>query len=150
MRGEAAIRRVAAEYGGIIPAGAGRRPSRLKTIRPRWDHPRGCGEKIERSGKRFSYTGSSPRVRGEVLVGFSPLPQKGIIPAGAGRSQELDAAFRLSRDHPRGCGEKPRIITRKLCSLGSSPRVRGEGPMPLFGTPGLGIIPAGAGRSRAT
>ena len=31
---------------GIIPAGAGKRPPRRCWPRRRWDHPRGCGEKL--------------------------------------------------------------------------------------------------------
>ena len=53
------------------------------------------------------------------------------------------------QDHPRGCGEKVRTWILCLRQKGSSPRVRGKDVSiwPIF--PKNGIIPAGAGKSRA-
>ena len=49
-------------------------------------------------------------------------------------------------DHPRGCGEKRRVLLAVGLAAGSSPRVRGEGVELDAGGGGGGIIPAGAGR----
>ena len=73
---------------------------------------------------------------------------KGIIPAGAGKSQRK--AWRPARqgDHPRGCGEKFELHLGKLDEAGSSPRVRGKAAGGRRYRVTGGIIPAGAGKSR--
>ena len=89
------------------------------------------------------------------------------IPAGAGRSSRGRRVRRRLWDHPRGCGEKvavscvsrsfqgsshgcrekvePVFLYRSIST--SSPRVQGEGLVHALGDGGVGIIPAGAGRS---
>ena len=91
--------------------------------------------------------GSSPRVRGEARLPHRDHDQKGIIPAGAGRSRRNARPSSVQRDHPRGCGEKATSQAVALPRPGSSPRVRGEAETfyPIVGV--TGIIPAGAGRS---
>ena len=74
---------------GIIPAGAGkslclcRAPGRLR------DHPRGCGEKSTASPPSRLAKGSSPRVRGKARGFIGQIRKEGIIPAGAGKSEDL-------------------------------------------------------------
>ena len=150
VRGEAAASEDVARAIGIIPAGAGRR--RLDILGClRWrDHPRGCGEKVCYLGSVEPLRGSSPRVRGEVSLPPWRGGGRGIIPAGAGRSQNRFAALRRIRDHPRGCGEKMACVARSEMEQGSSPRVRGEGDEGLGDLCGDGIIPAGAGRRGPT
>ena len=72
-------------------------------------------------------TGSSPRVRGEGSPAMLRRVFTGIIPAGAGRSAFVAWAQDESKDHPRGCGEKPTTEAGVIWRQGSSPRVRGEG-----------------------
>ena len=52
----------------ITPAGAGRRPIYRKDERNPEDHPRRCGEKIDRVNRQIKQAGSPPRVRGEVVL----------------------------------------------------------------------------------
>ena len=89
----------------IIPADAGSTISRQAVpLRPR-DHPRGCGE--HRLG-RLTYDGSggsSPRMRGALLISFCTLFWMGIIPADAGSTQECIPDYVIRGDHPRGCRE---------------------------------------------
>ena len=132
---------------GIIPAGAGKRHLGSNLANEHEDHPRGCGEKIGFDGADYSFVGSSPRVRGKV----AGLAAKGvvtrIIPAGAGKSWRFRRHTSSRGDHPRGCGEKISPATPSTSPMGSSPRVRGKDPVASGAKGGVGIIPAGAGKS---
>ena len=95
---------------------------------------------------KFSFLGSSPRVRGRVKAQPNIGRQARIIPAGAGKSCHSHRRERLRRDHPRGCGEERKAVAEHDREEGSSPRVRGRVPAvePLRFL--KGIIPAGAGK----
>ena len=148
MRGKETALAHAARYMRIIPAGAGKRRPQPRPPRRGRDHPRGCGEKYVDFMKRLRKRGSSPRVRGK---GGRSAPSdffRGIIPAGAGKRLRASLGLRMSRDHPRGCGEKRDTRATGHGNVGSSPRVRGKArphaPPPTV----YRIIPAGAGKSR--
>ena len=147
MRGEAEGGGLTPPEGRITPACAGRSFVSESETRTTWDHPRVCGEKAKRARKVHAPVGSPPRVRGE--DDFPPVnkTENGITPACAGRSPVSPQGFPPSRDHPRVCGEKPHILTKRLRGGGSPPRVRGEvigvkSPISIFR-----ITPACAGRS---
>ena len=74
--------------------------------------------------------------------------QAGIIPAGAGKSGGALSLGDGSGDHPRGCGEKAFKPSASRPTPGSSPRVRGKGPLSSLFPRVRGIIPAGAGKRR--
>ena len=135
--------------GGIIPAGAGKRPPPQHPSNPSKDHPRGCGEKGALLGFGLAIEGSSPRVRGKANGIRLPLAITGIIPAGAGKSGALRRLDHRRWDHPRGCGEKTFWAADSSAGVGSSPRVRGKDVFGDAGGNGGGIIPAGAGKSLA-
>ena len=135
---------------GIIPAGAGRSSDAAPFARTNRDHPRGCGEKGREMINDQLLLGSSPRVRGEARKPTSPRARSGIIPAGAGRSQNVRFCHLVLRDHPRGCGEKVVSVGLHSMTTGSSPRVRGEDNRRHAVIVVDGIIPAGAGRSETT
>ena len=132
---------------GIIPAGAGKSVAPWRHPDRRRDHPRGCGEKWTPMPWPVDSRGSSPRVRGKGPGDCSRSRERGIIPAGAGKSRPRGRPHPADRDHPRGCGEKRPIETIDSPTNGSSPRVRGKGnaETAILATPG--IIPAGAGKS---
>ena len=134
--------------GGIIPAGAGKRTLVSRGLVGSWDHPRGCGEKTSDSALADLAAGSSPRVRGKgaQVLNFSLM--SGIIPAGAGKRRYNSRTFRGGWDHPRGCGEKWKMLPWIVLWPGSSPRVRGKAPTHHRRHLPLCIIPAGAGKSR--
>ena len=88
-------------------------------------------------------------MRGEVLQLKHELARAGIIPAGAGRSKSVWPSASRMRDHPRGCGEKQAFRRAEPRFEGSSPRVRGEGLLPVDTKTREGIIPAGAGKRLA-
>ena len=86
-------------------------------------------------------------MRGKGRLSGRSLIARRIIPACAGKSF-LDFSRRQPiQDHPRVCGEKDNVCLYVAASWGSSPRVRGKGPV-LVQTPrGDRIIPACAGKS---
>ena len=131
---------------GIIPAGAGKRGRAPSAGRPPRDHPRGCGEKLNRAAGRHRPQKSSPRVRGKVGLVVRAAVWVGIIPAGAGKSSLSTFGVSPHRDHPRGCGEKFPTPEGRGPRWGSSPRVRGKGTKERSRMEYLGIIPAGAGK----
>ena len=91
----------------FIPACAGNGSTRtVSTARPTV-HPRVCGERGSGRGTLRQYGGSSPRVRGTVLI--------------------VEAAVLFVRFIPRVCGERMAERVRLALADGSSPRVRGTG-----------------------
>ena len=69
---------------GIIPADAGSTLYGKVTSRIPKDHPRGCGEHSGLSVVRRKSWGSSPRMRGALVLIAVPPELLGIIPADAG------------------------------------------------------------------
>ena len=133
---------------GIIPAGAGLTPFRMRGAASARDHPRGCGAHVDDFLLFSSDLGSSPRVRGSHLDIVLDVANQGIIPAGAGLTLSLRRNGCRTGDHPRGCGAHHRLRRPHRHRLGSSPRVRGS-LLPLIQTgKRMGIIPAGAGLTR--
>ena len=130
---------------GIIPAGAGL--TGLSTARSNQsrDHPRGCGAHIDTRRELEKKGGSSPRVRGSLVLGCLGRHPPGIIPAGAGLTCTSSTSRTAARDHPRGCGAHSRTSSQSIGPLGSSPRVRGSHAGYLWSDWRTGIIPAGAG-----
>ena len=90
---------------GIIPACAGSTRKRARIGLSCRDHPRMCGEHLREIGSETPQMGSSPHVRGAPRR-FMHLPFfAGIIPACAGSTISIVVRSRLTRDHPRMCGE---------------------------------------------
>ena len=90
-------------------------------------HPRVCGEQSVERINPESPTGSSPRVRGTVVLD-SHVPQiRRFIPACAGNSPGENGIPRGPAVHPRVCGEQHENRFSIKAHCGSSPRVRGTG-----------------------
>ena len=70
----------------ITPAGAGKTVSRYIDSAVRQDHPRRCGENDENGERTPCGTGSPPQVRGKLMPSLNQLSDKGITPAGAGKT----------------------------------------------------------------
>ena len=90
---------------GIIPACAGNTPGTCGRATSWWDHPRVCGEHINRSILDIVDMGSSPRVRGTPRNRTRCNWKAGIIPACAGNTGIRPQGRFLPWDHPRVCGE---------------------------------------------
>ena len=145
MRGAPCLSPGCATGARIIPADAGNTTGESRDCSPARDHPRGCGEHNgdeEHAGCRW---GSSPRMRGALIIRRGDEPGVGIIPADAG-STCGPSAWRSPRpDHPRGCGEHCCQGSLSPSHTGSSPRMWGARHVLFEVGPGPGIIPADAG-----
>ena len=131
--------------GGIIPAYAGSTSALLNIARPMTDHPRVCGEHRQRRWESAWPSGSSPRMRGAPHVGEVCWSYRGIIPAYAGSTGNIQKCRSTCGDHPRVCGEHERLDHQQVRRSGSSPRMRGAPLLRQSGTWPSGIIPAYAG-----
>ena len=131
---------------GSIPACAGK-PQRLDCLPVDAEvHPRVCGEAILPDTAAPLTAGPSPRVRGSLEQVALAAPEKGSIPACAGKPGAGPAPAGLRRVHPRVCGEATASAFSTSFEGGPSPRVRGS-RAPLRWSPGpAGSIPACAGK----
>ena len=71
-----------------------------------------------------------------------------ITPADAGKTLRVAQFRRLSRDHPRGCGENDILPSTFKQSLGSPPRMRGKRESFIGGSVKGRITPADAGKTK--
>ena len=111
---------------GLIPACAGKTEFRKCARSESWAHPRVCGENRDAHKTATAYMGSSPRVRGKLMMRSGFQFVRGLIPACAGKTRCLGRVPVLRRAHPRVCGENRRNEMFRWCTPGSSPRVRGK------------------------
>ena len=148
MRGKGTKRCSSRRGGRITPAYAGK----SKRIAPSsvlfGDHPRVCGEKLNRAKTNGNNTGSPPRMRGKVRDQTEEELQSRITPAYAGKRHQKSYKPPFWRDHPRVCGEKAVAIIWWYSCTGSPPRVRGKGHTGCEVVVVFGITPACAGKSR--
>ena len=87
MRGK--LRRVLGFFfrGRLIPAHAGKTFACMRSGRLNAAHPRACGENIRDGRKQGRGEGSSPRMRGKLLVSVDESGLAGLIPAHAGKTE---------------------------------------------------------------
>ena len=112
---------------------------------PMPDHPRGCGEHLSKIWVTLLTPGSSPRMRGALILQSIECHGLGIIPADAGSTGPAGPGRRPTADHPRGCGEHTIKAVYVMPVRGSSPRMRGARQWCRFGFQVPWIIPADAG-----
>ena len=93
MRGALGLLRKNVRPNGIIPADAGSTVYGSADVVAYLDHPRGCGEHPGLMGLPGSCGGSSPRMRGALLVQAERAGQVGIIPADAGSTRSSCQCF---------------------------------------------------------
>ena len=97
---------------GIIPAHAGNTDGAVHRNTRSRDHPRACGEHIQRAPMDWTNRGSSPRMRGTPMRTRSRILSLWIIPAHAGNTQTSEFSSSTYRDHPRACGEHAQHTAR--------------------------------------
>ena len=90
----------------IIPTRVGTSFINFKVNLCQQDHPHACGDKLSFLSSSDTYTGSSPRVWGQVLFTRLASVQCGIIPTRVGTSCYRLAYRPHLRDHPHACGDK--------------------------------------------
>ena len=134
----------------IIPADAGSTGHVAQGVQRGTDHPRGCGEHILSVRYLIGYRGSSPRMRGALVVFHALVTSRGIILADAGSTRYEASEAERHRDHPRGCGEHSGEPLHLSQVVGSSPRMRGALLHLMHGLGLIGIIPADAGSTQQT
>ena len=110
---------------GIIPARAGFTRPRGPSARGARDHPRSRGVYPMCTLAPGRPAGSSPLARGLLLPAHRLGAHPRIIPARAGFTTRMAAAWRASMDHPRSRGVYRGGCSRALSRLGSSPLARG-------------------------
>ena len=126
VRGEVRDHLIAVDALRITPACAGRRIGCNHRCLFCSDHPRVCGEKYADWLDCSMTVGSPPRVRGEAVKSWACAEYGRITPACAGRRCIWNRRTPADEDHPRVCGEKPKIREAVIVFNGSPPRVRGE------------------------
>ena len=98
-------------------------------------------------GINGSYTGSSPRVWGQVYIFTIYRFSTGIIPTRVGtRTLDKKSCLRY-KDHPHACGDKKKDYNLEGVNNGSSPRVWGQDHDGIFDIRNMGIIPTRVGTS---
>ena len=135
---------------GIIPAYAGNTRATAARPQPTRDHPRVCGEHLTSCVMVVSSMGSSPRMRGTLVVAELLGHESGIIPAYAGNTWNRQRQASPCWDHPRVCGEHAVLNSDALPFTGSSPRMRGTLLHHALALASGGIIPAYAGNTCET
>ena len=90
----------------IIPTRVGTRLDRMEKAFERGDHPHACGDKLISDLSEEGFSGSSPRVWGQV-------------------SQTVYEDMEY-KDHPHACGDKKTSSLTSSVIKGSSPRVWGQ------------------------
>ena len=84
MRGAPCATHIHSILRGIIPADAGSTYVVSHSYIDERDHPRGCGEHSDGTAHIELKAGSSPRMRGALVVVMREIVLQGIIPADAG------------------------------------------------------------------
>ena len=105
MRGKLITLLLPCRRGRLIPAHAGKTSRR--SFKHFWmrAHPRACGENMRQWWDAPQEAGSSPRMRGKLVIPDFYAPAVGLIPAHAGKTYSEAFAQGAARAHPRACGE---------------------------------------------
>ena len=132
----------------LIPAGAGKTARRNSEQDRRAAHPRRCGENIDLTAVDILSRGSSPQVRGKLLLSLLYSLLARLIPAGAGKTTEPHRCNSGHAAHPRRCGENSLLSLQVATTNGSSPQVRGKRRRFCHRLHLHRLIPAGAGKTK--
>ena len=110
----------------ITPAPAGKtRPAKTIPLNAR-DHPRTCGENIDKTDTKRPCIGSPPHLRGKQPVNRDKRKETGITPAPAGKTLATKWVDESVEDHPRTCGENAVKVSPIERTSGSPPHLRGK------------------------
>ena len=131
----------------FIPACAGNAAGKLLHFCNVAVHPRVCGERGVGRGDGGHGVGSSPRVRGTHGPVGDRRTVARFIPACAGNAINSARIRSIWAVHPRVCGERSSISSYRICTSGSSPRVRGTRQAVLDPVAKQRFIPACAGNA---
>ena len=134
---------------GLIPAHAGKTGRRAPSGRRRRAHPRSRGENPLTAAASAAADGSSPLTRGKLCeVEDADAPAR-LIPAHAGKTEDVARSRPRRWAHPRSRGENGLLDDEEVGAEGSSPLTRGKHQAPDLGCERAGLIPAHAGKTAA-
>ena len=149
MRGTHLKGTVEAQEQRFIPAHAGNTAPMPVTPVSVAVHPRACGEHSASRRSMYAFTGSSPRMRGTLVIALARQEPRRFIPAHAGNTGISAVITMWTAVHPRACGEHwACALVMRSCD-GSSPRMRGTQPFLLQRVHFGRFIPAHAGNTMA-
>ena len=134
----------------LIPACAGKTGRGRSFVHPLRAHPRVCGENITISLRASIHRGSSPRVRGKPALDPHQAGAGRLIPACAGKTEQVVFCRIRPGAHPRVCGENAPPRSSSARASGSSPRVRGKRRRRPPCRTRVRLIPACAGKTGRT
>ena len=148
MRGTHVLSRAADDLHGLIPTYAGNTGHYTVRGGVHGAHPHVCGEHTGEVRLSFAHLGSSPRMRGTLIIRQKrPILGGGLIPTYAGNTCMRESHPRTSRAHPHVCGEHPQPSPGRGLGGGSSPRMRGTQKFLTQNPAGRGLIPTYAGNT---
>ena len=110
-------------------------------------HPRSRGENPPLSATYLYGQGSSPLTRGKLGVRVLSILAGGLIPAHAGKTQDVIFEAEVNGAHPRSRGENRLAVVGASIGMGSSPLTRGKLTMSWEVSIAHGLIPAHAGKT---
>ena len=148
VRGNPGLGAIYRPVRGSIPACAGEPPRRRRWRSSSRVYPRVCGGTIPSLPVPSTWTGLSPRVRGNRRPGHLHPRQRGSIPACAGEPRTRTCAASPRWVYPRVCGGTASPDRDFEAAEGLSPRVRGNRRDDDEGRARRGSIPACAGEPR--
>ena len=131
----------------LIPAHAGKTLPAALRLQKTWAHPRSRGENRMGGASRWLARGSSPLTRGKPTYNLPNYVGERLIPAHAGKTRRPCGTTRGRRAHPRSRGENLTSSPSSCRHRGSSPLTRGKHGVYAGGSPGIGLIPAHAGKT---
>ncbi len=134
----------------FIPARAGNAHRQHRLADHQAVYPRACGERVFHLVLQDGQVGSSPRVRGTLMIARRLFIIMRFIPARAGNAGRTMPRPPRLQVHPRACGERTDAMKAFRHVSGSSPRVRGTLVGKLYEYRRIRFIPARAGNASAT
>ena len=146
-RGKQTVQLAVGEASRLIPAHAGKTPSRSSARPGNAAHPRSRGENHLRLFASARHLGSSPLTRGKRRQVRPRSRSPRLIPAHAGKTAGPKRGLTGKRAHPRSRGENWVTRPMMLRVFGSSPLTRGKLAGTGALTEDLGLIPAHAGKT---
>ena len=146
MRGKEVAASEQNQFQRITPAYAGKSYDENSGGCKRRDHPRLCGEKLEKHGRKITNLGSPPPMRGKGGVKVLSATERRITPAYAGKRSSILCTSCNRKDHPRLCGEKRKSPKLRHFHRGSPPPMRGKASSCILHSATVRITPAYAGK----
>ena len=145
VRGNRHVEHEAHVLGGSIPASAGEPGTRSPSSATCRVYPRECGGTPFDPAIKRSFSGLSPRVRGNPSRESRERSSGGSIPASAGEPLVASTHWRMQWVYPRECGGTRGRLSGSSKTRGLSPRVRGNRLRGVYISHIPGSIPASAG-----